>query len=158
MHVIPFISTAIIALSSGVRSAHYFDTFTGRTSSFCGDTTWQNETSSTAALASDCQKIADQLRQHEKKAFELYGWKEDSTDEYLGLSTVGSCVFGAKVIHNNNALPVIANGDIADIIRDAMSHFEVGGRIGASGSMQCKPDWGDYFSQEIGWRIYTYPS
>ncbi|KAI3331671.1 hypothetical protein HD806DRAFT_478013 [Xylariaceae sp. AK1471] len=75
---------------------------------------------------------------------------------YLRLSTSGTCTFGAKFFHPNEAPAVLTHKDAADIIRDSLKRFNVDGRVGASGEMNCTANWGAYSTQLIGWRIFTF--
>ncbi|TGJ87185.1 hypothetical protein E0Z10_g1625 [Xylaria hypoxylon] len=158
MRVVSFKSIAILALSKIAHSEHTFAPLHNLDQGLCDDTTWQNETNSASALVSDCTGIVSQLTSQKEEGFYLQGWNDDSTDEYLGLATSGTCIFGAKVINNNKAPPVIANFDIIDILNDAvLNSFVVEGRVGASGSMHCRASCGaNTEPQEIGWKIYTH--
>jgi myo-inositol-hexaphosphate 3-phosphohydrolase len=124
------------------------------TNNLCGKTTWQSETTPQSPLASDCLSIAEALSQDNTDGFNLYDW--EAGDDYLGISTDGTCTFGIKILdYQNHAAFGIANKDVADIIKDAHENFTVDGRIGASGEMKCHY-WHEHDNHVVGWRIFSF--
>ncbi|KAI0864805.1 hypothetical protein F4860DRAFT_510564 [Xylaria cubensis] len=158
MHFTSLISAAL-ALASGVYSIpkHSFDTKDFTTSSVCGDTSWNLNSNAKAPLVSDCEKLEQDMQKHRNKGFYLYGWQQDKDDKFMPLAYEGSCVFGVKVLDANNAPAVIASGDVADIVHDAMKSYTNGNQVSAvMGTMSCGAYWGDFSKQGIAWSIYAW--
>ncbi|TRX90602.1 hypothetical protein FHL15_008575 [Xylaria flabelliformis] len=158
MHLTSLVSAAL-ALACGVYSIpkHFFEPLDFATGSVCDDTSWNLNSNARVPLVSDCEKLEQEMQNNRKKGFKLYGWQQDKDDAFLPIVFIGSCVFGVKVLNANNAPAIIANGDIADILHDAIRSYTNGNQVSAvMGDMTCRAYWGDYSQQGISWSIYNW--
>ncbi|KAI8946144.1 hypothetical protein F4801DRAFT_565661 [Xylaria longipes] len=161
MHLTSLISIAALALAHGAHSEpnnkHVYSKETFSTSSVCRSTRWKINTKAKEPLASDCQSLEKKLRKHKTDGFRLWGWNlGDKEDDYLIIATEGTCNFGVSVINVNTEPAVIANGDIADLIRDSVKYYSDGDHItGVTGVVPCKANWDSYSKQDIGWSVFA---
>ncbi|KAI0445241.1 hypothetical protein F4803DRAFT_571657 [Xylaria telfairii] len=159
MYFISLISIAALALAHGARSEreHIYHKLHLTSNSVCRTTTWVFNAQAKAPLVSDCQKMEKTLRKHGKDGFLLHGWDPaDKQDDYLILQTEGTCNFGVSIIDVNNAPAVIANGDIADLLRDSIKYYSNGDHVsGVGGVMPCKANWESFSAQKTAWSIFA---
>ncbi|KAI0972186.1 hypothetical protein F4678DRAFT_53740 [Xylaria arbuscula] len=147
-----FLSIFALALSQITYAQHvaepyHFDTNTG----VCGDTTWQNRTSSNPAFAKSCENLATLLRGDLNSGFNLKGWVKNDPD-CRAIASQGDCAFEVMVVDPEDGQVVpITQADMADLLQDSMK-FASGDNVGASGFMDC--DAGGNLSGKIFWRIY----
>ncbi|KAI1293935.1 hypothetical protein F5Y03DRAFT_373683 [Xylaria venustula] len=147
-----FLAIFALALSQTTYAQHvaepqHFDTNTG----VCGDTTWENRTSSNPALAGSCDSLAMLLREDLNAGFNLKGWVKNDKD-CRAIASRGDCAFEVMVIDPKDGQVVpITQADMADLLRDSMK-FASGDHVGASGVMDC--DAGGDASGKVFWRIY----
>ncbi|KAH8156768.1 hypothetical protein CIB48_g11478 [Xylaria polymorpha] len=159
MHFISLISIAALALAHGARSEkeHVYSKTTFTSSSMCRTTTWAFNAQAKAPLVADCKNLEKTLRKHGKDGFVLHGWDPaDKQDDYLILQSSGTCNFGVSIINVNNAPAVIANGDIADLLRDSLKYYSNGDHVsGVGGIMPCKANWDSFSAQMTAWSIFA---
>ncbi|KAI1366805.1 hypothetical protein F5Y08DRAFT_337227 [Xylaria arbuscula] len=119
----------------------------------CGDTTWVNEVSTSAAWINSCIALRDFLRSSSPKdGFVFTGWKKDDP-YYMWTVPEDDCVFSVNVVDPvDGQHTMITNKDMADILADAIAKFPPDSKqcFGASGTMDCKD--GD-LAGTIAWRI-----
>ncbi|KAI0547725.1 hypothetical protein F4679DRAFT_586191 [Xylaria curta] len=162
MHFTSLISIATLVLGTysipAPDSKHSFGTPTFSSSNLCGTTSWNPNSNARAPLVSDCENLLKEMQKDKKQGFELYGWQPgDKEDDYLPLAYKDTCVFGVSVINANHAPAVIAKGDIADLLRDAMKSYTNGDHVSAvTGELSCLAYWKDYSKQMLKWSIYSF--
>ncbi|KAI1272439.1 hypothetical protein F5Y07DRAFT_379769 [Xylaria sp. FL0933] len=151
MHVASFLSIFLLALSRSTHADHSADSHQFQTDNgVCGDTIWENRTSSNSPLVSSCVNFVKQLREDPGYGFLLGGWVKDDPDpECQGL---GDCGFDAKVFDpDGRQIVPISHADMADLVEDAMKFSSADQRVGASGVMDCSAE-GQY-TGKIYWRV-----
>ncbi|KAI1742796.1 hypothetical protein F4680DRAFT_445828 [Xylaria scruposa] len=124
MHFTSLISIATLVL--GIYSIptpdnpHYFSPDVFYSNSLCGETSW-NPNSNGAPLVSDCNKLKERMQKQKFFGYLLYGWQPgDDEDTFLPLAYEGTCVFGVSVINATKIPASIAQGDMADLLSDAI--------------------------------------
>ncbi|KAI1747602.1 hypothetical protein F4782DRAFT_535263 [Xylaria castorea] len=163
MHFTSLISISALAFAHSAHSAptananHIYAKEYFTSSSLCGTTTWKFNSKAKAPLVSDCQKLEKELRKSKKDGFSLHGWEhEDKEDDYLTILMKGTCNFGVSVISANTAPAVIAKGDMADLLRDAIKYYTDSDHVSSvTGVVYCQANWGSYSNQELGWTIFA---
>ncbi|KAB5522863.1 putative necrosis-inducing factor-domain-containing protein [Coniochaeta sp. 2T2.1] len=119
--------------------------------SACGPSTFEDTTSSTSPLASDCLVIAKNVRLGGK-------WNVESvTGNQHQLVQFGTCAFGVEPKDKKGGFFEIGNLDIIDIINDSVNKFAEshGGKVNAAGETDCHGSLaagGD--RHKVKWGIY----
>lgn len=139
--------TTLLSLSSAasiaapvVRSSNHDeitpDLTKRESNNYCGDSSFENETTGGSPSVSDCQKIMSNIA--------------GGGDWYFGafqrtLAEYGTCAFGAEVVGTSSK---IGNQDVIDLIQASIDQFQWNGLVGAKGRMLC--DWG----YTVEWGLY----
>ncbi|KXX78980.1 Killer toxin subunits alpha/beta [Madurella mycetomatis] len=116
--------------------------------SYCGDSTFVDQTSAASPKVEDCLQI---IRNIEGDG------STEWTHQVLGkghrtIASAGGCRFGVEATHENgNANFKVGGQDVIDIINDAVRKFGGSGRVGAKGEMTCD---GNINSVPILWGIF----
>ena len=114
----------------------------------CGESTFENQSSSASPKIDDCLQIIKNIEPH---------LSTDWTTQTVGhkqrkIASAGGCSFGVEATKvNGNVNFKVGGQDVIDIINDAISQFGSDGRIGAKGIMKCS---GNVKQQEVKWGIY----
>ncbi|KAI0466778.1 hypothetical protein F4859DRAFT_518827 [Xylaria cf. heliscus] len=159
MYFTSLLSIIALALASGALGDpkdHLKYIHSLESGNVCRTTTWKFDYSDATAkaLGSDCKNLEKRLRKAKKTGYELVGWAtDDNADDYYPIEFEGTCNFSANVIKANDARAVIAGGDIADLLRDAVKFYSDGDHVSeVTGTVPCK-SVGDHIGQTIGWKI-----
>ncbi|KAB5522068.1 putative necrosis-inducing factor-domain-containing protein [Coniochaeta sp. 2T2.1] len=119
--------------------------------SACGPSTFEDATSSTSPLASDCLIIAKNVRLGGK-------WNVESvTGNQHQLVQFGTCAFGVEPKDRKGGYFEIGNLDIIDIIQDSVNKFadKHGGKVNSAGETDCKGSLAATGSSyKVRWGIY----
>jgi hypothetical protein len=115
---------------------------------FCGDSTFEDETTDGSPKIEDCRQIIKNI-EHDAGT----SWKTQVLGKrQRGIAPANGCVFGVEATEQKgNADFLVGGQDVIDIINDAISRFGRDGRIGAKGNMNCK---GNIKGQAVKWGIY----
>ncbi|RHZ49226.1 uncharacterized protein CDV56_106401 [Aspergillus thermomutatus] len=110
----------------------------------CGDSTFENQSSSGSPLVSDCQKIASNIASGGT-------WTVMSGTQHQ-LVQYGTCAFGVTFHYPVAQSVKIGNQDIIDLINTSISKFQWFDKVGAKGQMPCQTvSEGD---EIVEWGIY----
>ena len=115
----------------------------------CKESSFQDDTSNASPLVSDCKIMI--------KNFEADGgtsWKPETVGlQHRQLGDHGTCAFGVEATAlNGNIYFHFGGGDLIEYINTAIEKYSKGGKVGASGKVQCSANTGK--SQLIKWGIY----
>lgn len=116
---------------------------------YCGDSTIENQTSDASPLVGDCKEMVRMLEDRELPT----RWPHvGPLEKQQAICVHKSCKFGVtgKGIHGNVDFKVGAQ-DVIDLVRDSISKFGGGGRVGSKGTMNCK---GNIKGQTVDWGLY----
>ncbi|KAJ2984421.1 hypothetical protein NUW58_g6066 [Xylaria curta] len=113
---------------------------------YCGDSTFEDQTSDASPKVSDCLQIATNIAVEGD-------WTTQTTGGQRELVLYGSCRFGVERSGslNGNVNFVVGNRDIIDIITSSVNMFGGSGRVGAKGTMNCQ---GNIKGQSVLWGLY----
>ncbi|TGJ82873.1 hypothetical protein E0Z10_g5898 [Xylaria hypoxylon] len=113
---------------------------------YCGDSTFEGQTSDASPTVSDCLQIATNIAVEGD-------WTTQTTGGQRELVSYGSCKFGVERSGslNGNVDFVVGNQDIVDIITESVNMFGGSGRVGAKGTMSCQ---GNIKGQSVNWGLY----
>ncbi|KAI0182679.1 chitinase [Xylaria flabelliformis] len=113
---------------------------------YCGDSTFEDQTSDASPLVSDCLQIAANIAVEGD-------WTTLTTQGQRQLLTSGSCQFGVERSGslNGNANFIVGNRDVIDVITSSVNMFGGSGRVGAKGTMSCQ---GNIKGQSVLWGLY----
>ncbi|KAJ9158445.1 hypothetical protein NKR19_g3316 [Coniochaeta hoffmannii] len=125
----------------------------------CGDSTFEDTTSGTAPLVSDCMIMADNiavvnLENGSDGGKQTWG-VENFFKQQHQLIQFGTCAFGVQGGKVGDAHFWIGNQDIIDLMHTSVARFGASGRVGAKGQMMCKPMGA--FPVLVTWGIYHNP-
>ncbi|GAP83075.1 hypothetical protein SAMD00023353_0400710 [Rosellinia necatrix] len=130
-----------------VAEPYHFESNTG----VCGDTTWENRTSSNPAFAESCESLASLLREDPNAGFNLKGWVKNDSD-CRAIASQGDCAFEVMLVDpEDGQVAPITQADMADLLQGSMK-FASGDYVGASGVMDCNA--GGNLSGKVFWRVY----
>jgi len=113
---------------------------------YCGDSTFEDQTSDVSPTVSDCLQIATNIAVEGD-------WTTQTTGGQRELVSYGSCKFGVERSGslNGNVNFVVGNQDIINIIASSVNMFGGSGRVGAKGTMNCQ---GNIKGQSVLWGLY----
>ncbi|KAI0450087.1 hypothetical protein F5B21DRAFT_492277 [Xylaria acuta] len=164
------LSLTTITLSCVVLAGDHSDSpyglgmMTFTSDNFCGNSSFEHETSAELPFVADCQKLVDHLKSDGKYGYQFIGWDKDHLDSpYLELGIMKTCAFGAKPLDTNDGPPVVTQGDAADVIQDAITKLSTNNQVRGSGVMDCQVtddnarvlSWkGNWGKRKFSWQLY----
>jgi hypothetical protein len=116
----------------------------------CGTSSFTDATSNASPLVTDCQQIVTNI-QGTTGEWEV----EAATGKQHQLVQYGTCAFGVTAAAGKGDVDIhVGAQDIVDLITSSISMFASNGKVGASGTMNCK---GDVNDDSTLWGLYTNP-
>ncbi|KAI0467015.1 hypothetical protein F4859DRAFT_518632 [Xylaria cf. heliscus] len=113
---------------------------------YCGDSTFEDQTSDASPLVSDCLVITQNIAIDGDWTTLTIGGQRELVQHQtcmLGVERSGSL--------NGNSEFYVGNQDVIDIINTAVSLYGGSGRVGAKGTMNCQ---GNIKGQKVLWGLY----
>lgn len=115
--------------------------------SYCGDSTFIDQTSNASPKVEDCLQIIKNIEGTKGE------WSTNVPFQaQRKLVQAGSCKLGVQATNakGNNDFRVGAQ-DIIDLITDSIAKFARDGRVGSKGKLKCK---GNVIQQDVEWGLY----
>lgn len=132
--------------TKSVRDQDNFPCNVNNGKDYCGDSSFEDQTSEASPLASDCLTIIRNIQGTD-------GSWNTFIEQQRTIVTFGSCKLGVtgKGRKGNSNFDVGAQ-DVVDLIRESIKKFaRDDGRVGAKGKMQCN---GNIKKQDVEWGLY----
>ncbi|EGS17235.1 class V chitinase-like protein [Thermochaetoides thermophila DSM 1495] len=117
--------------------------------SFCGISTFVDQTSGASPSVKDCEQIIRNIEGDGKTS-----WRSPVVfgKPHRTIAKFGGCSFGVEATNENgNIFFDVGGQDVIDLINDAVQRFGKTGKVGALGFMKCK---GNIKDQEVKWGIF----
>jgi hypothetical protein len=122
----------------------------------CGESAFEDTTSDTAPLVTDCMTMIDNIANVNMENGSDGGAQTWGVENFFHqqhqLIQFGTCAFGIQGSLGGDAHFWVGNQDIIDVVKDAIAKFGGSGRIGAKGQMKCKSV--GLFPVKTTWGIY----
>lgn len=115
----------------------------------CEKSSFQDDTSDASPLVSDCKIMIENFEKDGGTS-----WKSDTAGlQHRELGHYGTCAFGVEATKlNGNIYFHFGGGDLIEYINTAIKMFSKGGKVGASGKVDCAANTAT--SQPVKWGIY----
>ncbi|KAK2758804.1 hypothetical protein FQN54_003496 [Arachnomyces sp. PD_36] len=129
-------SAASIPTQSLRKNAVSSDLTKRESNDYCGDSSFENQTSGGSPLVSDCQQIITNIAGGGDWSLGMFQRK---------IAEHGTCAFGAQV---DGTVSKVGNQDVIDLIQASIDQFQWNGLVGAQGEMNCG------YIYDVRWAIY----
>jgi hypothetical protein len=135
--------------TNGASPVVLFTPSPGNSVNDCGDSSFQNESSSGSPTVNDCLQIATNIAGGGTWTVSTIGSPQHQLVQY------GTCAFGVTWNGSNQASTYyIGNQDIIDLIHSSINMFQWNGLVGSKGVMNCKSDEEGASGGNVLWGLY----
>jgi hypothetical protein len=110
----------------------------------CSDYQYQDNTGGGSPFVSDCQQLVSNI-------FGPGSWRTDQPG-FRTIATYGTCNFSVQQATPEIVIFIVGNQDVETLITNSINMYQSGGRVGASGNMQCTSDLPTAY--DVYWSLY----